>query len=60
MNLFVVVGTIKLWMGYTHFETRTLEYVSAVMSLHVLSYNLKRIFGISGLIEAIQALILYI
>lgn len=51
-------GTLKCWMGYTHFQTRTLERVSAEMSLHVLSYNLKRmmnIFGVNGLIKAIQA-----
>jgi len=51
-------GTIKLWMGYTHFQMRTLERVSAEMSLHVLAYNLKRmmnIMGIGALIEAIQA-----
>jgi transposase len=51
-------GTIKLWMGYTHFQTRTLERVSAEMSLHVLAYNLKRvmnIMGIGALIEAMQA-----
>lgn len=51
-------GTLKCWMGYTHFQTSTLEHVSTEMSLHVLAYNLKRmmnIFGVSGLIEAIQA-----
>jgi len=51
-------GTIKLWMGYTHFQTRTLERVSTEMSLHVLSYNLKRvmnIMGVGSLIEAMQA-----
>ena len=50
-------GTLKLWMGYTHFQTRTLERVSTEMSLHVLAYNLKRmmnIFGVNGLIKAIQ------
>ena len=35
-------GTLKCWMGYTHFQTRTLEHVSTEMSLHVLAYNLKR------------------
>jgi hypothetical protein len=30
-------GAIKLWMGYTHFQMRTLERVSAEMSLHVLA-----------------------
>ncbi len=51
-------GTLKYWMGYTHFQMRTLERVSAEMSLHVLSYNLNRmmnIFGVTGLIKAIQA-----
>ena len=51
-------GTLKQWMGYTHFQTRTLERVSAEMSLHVLAYNMKRmmnIFGVNGLIKAIQA-----
>jgi len=51
-------GTIKGWMGYTHFQMRTLERVSAEMSLHVLAYNLKRminILGIPALLEAVQA-----
>lgn len=51
-------GTIKSWMGYTHFQMKTLERVSAEMSLHVLAYNLKRMMkmmGIRPLIEAIQA-----
>lgn len=51
-------GTLKYWMGYTHFQMKTLERVGAEMSLHVLSYNMKRmmnIFGIKSLIEAIQA-----
>ncbi len=51
-------GTIKHWMGYTHFQMRTLERVSTEMSLHVLSYNMKRvmnIMGITTLIEAMQA-----
>lgn len=51
-------GTIKYWMGSTHFQMKTLKHVSTEMSLHVLAYNLKRamnIFGIRPLIEAIQA-----
>jgi transposase len=51
-------GTIKFWMGYTHFQMRTLERVSTEMSLHVLAYNLKRmmnIMGIKPLIAALQA-----
>jgi transposase len=51
-------GTIKSWMGATHFLCRTLPKVSAEMSLHVLAYNLKRvmrIMGTSGLLEALHA-----
>jgi transposase len=51
-------GTIKSWMGHTHFQTRTLERVSTEMSLHVLAYNMKRlvaIFGVLPLIEAMAA-----
>ena len=32
-------GTLKSWMGSTHFLTRTLEKVRTEMSLHVLAYN---------------------
>jgi len=51
-------GTIKAWMGSTHFLTRTLPRVSAEMSLHVLAYNLKRMLAISGpqtLMKAMRA-----
>ena len=51
-------GTIKSWMGSTHFQMKTIKRVSAEMSLHVLAYNLKRVINILGtkqLIEAIQA-----
>jgi transposase len=51
-------GTLKAWMGATHFQTKTLPRVSTEMSLHVLAYNLKRVMNIMGirpLIEAMQA-----
>jgi len=51
-------GTIKAWMGSTHFQMKTMGRVSAEMSLHVLAYNLKRvikIMGVTQLIEAMQA-----
>jgi transposase len=51
-------GTLKAWMGATHFKTRTLEKVQTEMSLHVLAYNLKRmiaIMGVGPLIQAMQA-----
>ena len=42
-------GTIKYWMGSTHFLTRTLVRVGTEMSLHVLAYNLKRVMKILGI-----------
>jgi hypothetical protein len=51
-------GTLKAWMGSTHFLTRTLEKVRTEMSLHVLAYNMKRmikIFGVGPLMVAIRA-----
>lgn len=51
-------GTLKSWMGATHFLTRTLDRVSTEMSLHVLAYNLKRVLSLLGsgaLIAAMQA-----
>ena len=51
-------GTIKAWMGATHFLTRTLARVRTEMSLQVLAYNLKRmmaLFGIRSLIRAMAA-----
>lgn len=44
-------GTLKDWMGATHFLTRTLERVSTEMSLHVLAYNLKRVMKIIGIAD---------
>jgi transposase len=35
-------GTIKSWMGATHFQMKTLKNVSTEMALHVLAYNMKR------------------
>ena len=52
-------GTLKYWMGATHFLTKTLARVSTEMSLHVLAYNIKRvmkIMGIAAMIEAIRRL----
>ena len=51
-------GTLKAWMGATHFLTKTMPRVSTEMSLHVLAYNLKRamqILGIAPLMKAINA-----
>ncbi|MFC5696750.1 IS1182 family transposase [Pseudomonas sp. GCM10022186] len=51
-------GTLKAWMGATHFLTKTLERVSTEMSLHVLGYNFKRalnLMGNSALMAAMKA-----
>lgn len=49
-------GTIKAWMGSTHFLTKTLEKVKTEMSLHVLAYNLKRMINILGVGPLMKAL----
>ena len=51
-------GTIKCWMGATHFLTKRLPKVSTEMALNVLAYNMKRvmaIIGVAGLLEALAA-----
>jgi hypothetical protein len=53
-----VFGTLKFWMGSAHFLTKRLNNVRTEMSLHVLSYNMKRvmnILGVSGLLQAMRA-----
>jgi hypothetical protein len=41
-------GTIKAWMGATHFKMKTLQHVGTEMALHVLAYNVKRVIAILG------------
>jgi len=41
-------GTIKMWMGSTHFLTKRFKNVSTEMDLHVLAYNLRRMMTIFG------------
>ena len=51
-------GTFKTWMGYTHFQMKTLKNVRTEMALHVLAYNIKRVINIMGsgpLMAAIKA-----
>jgi transposase len=51
-------GTIKMWMGATHFLMRRLKNVKTEMALNVLAYNLTRvmnIIGIKPLLAAIRA-----
>lgn len=49
-------GTIKSWMGATHFLTKGLKNVSTEMNLHVLAYNLKRVMNILGVEPLMQAI----
>jgi hypothetical protein len=51
-------GTIKAWMGATHFRMRRLRNVRTEMAFHVLAYNIKRmisLIGVRGLLAAIPA-----
>ena len=51
-------GTIKAWMGHTHFLMKRLPNVKTEISLHILAYNMKRVMAVLGtkpLIEAIRA-----
>jgi transposase len=51
-------GTIKCWMGATHFLTQKLPKVATEMALNVLAYNMKRVMaiaGVGGLLEAMRA-----
>ena len=49
-------GTLKQWMGSTHFLTRKLVGVSAEMSLNVLAYNMKRVMSIIGTASLLKAM----
>ena len=42
-------GTIKSWMGATHFKMRRLKNVATEMALHVLAYNMTRVMQIIGI-----------
>ncbi|MCR5872881.1 IS1182 family transposase [Phenylobacterium sp. J426] len=50
-------GTIKAWMGHTHFLMKRLPNVKTEISLHILAYNMKRVMQMLGtgpLIAAIR------
>lgn len=51
-----VFGTLKFWMGSAHFLMKTLKHVGTEMSLHVLSYNLRRVINILGVEETMRAI----
>jgi transposase len=49
-------GTIKCWMGATHFLTITLPKVATEMALNVLAYNMKRVIAIMGVGAFLEAM----
>ena len=49
-------GTLKGWMGATHFLTKTLDHVSTEMSLNVLAYNMKRVINLVGTKRLLEAI----
>jgi transposase len=49
-------GTIKCWMGATHFLTKKLPKVATEMALNVLAYNMKRVMMIVGVGELLEAM----
>ena len=49
-------GTIKSWMGATHFLTMTLSKVATEMALNVLAYNMKRVIAILGVGALLEAM----
>lgn len=51
-------GTIRSWMGATHFKMRRLKNVATEMALHMLACNMTRVInlmGIPAMIAAIKA-----
>lgn len=49
-------GTLKSWMGVTHFLTKRLKNVKTEMSLSVLAYNIRRMISIMGAKELIRVI----
>ncbi|MEM9280016.1 MAG: IS1182 family transposase [Pseudomonadota bacterium] len=49
-------GTIKTWMGNTHFKMRRLKNVATEMALHVLAYNMIRVMNIIGIPALLKAM----
>jgi transposase len=50
-------GTLKSWMGATHFQMKTLPRVSTEMSLHILAYNMKRAINLLGTKEILATIL---
>jgi len=50
-------GTIKRWMGYTHFLLKGLEKVRVEWSLTTLAYNLKRVLNLVSFEKLMAAVV---
>src|SRR5580692_10217146 len=50
-------GTIKCWMGATHFLFFCIDTAATEMALNVLAYNLKRVLAILGVSELMEAML---
>jgi transposase len=51
-----VFGTLKHWMGWTHFLMRGIQNVGTELSLSVLAYNFKRVLSLLGFAKAKRAM----
>ena len=51
-----VFGTLKHWMGSTHFLMRGLKHVATEMALHALAYNFKRVIKLLGMARTMRAM----
>lgn len=49
-------GTIKAWMGATHFRMLRLTHVRTEMAFHVLAYNIKRVIALIGVRRLLAAI----
>lgn len=49
-------GTIKAWMGATHFQMRRMRNVKTEMALNVLAYNMKRMINLIGVRPLLMAM----
>lgn len=50
-------GTIKAWMGATHFQMRRMRNVRTEMALNVLAYNMKRAINLIGVGPLLRAMV---
>lgn len=46
-----VFGTLKGWMGATHFQTRGLRNVTTEACLAILAYNIESAIAVAGVVR---------